>query len=378
MDDEEATRLLVGAVERPSPSGEEGEVARFLVAAMRPFAPNAALDAVGNVVATVGEGRRRVVLLGHIDTVGGQPPVRLDRGVLRGRGAVDAKGPFCAMVAAASRLPAAARAALTVELVGAVEEEAPSSRGARHRLVASPRPDLVVIGEPSGWDAVTIGYKGRLDAVVEARRPAGHSARAEASASEAVVEAWQALRAWAEARSGAASGAFAAVGATLLALGSGGDGLEDRARAHVALRLPPSCPPGEAGDAVRQAVAAAAEASGVALSLSVGTGESAYRGPRDTPLTRAFRTAIRRHGGTPRLTLKTGTSDMNVVAPHWPVPMLAYGPGDAALDHAPDEHLRVDEYLRSIRVLVTALEALAHAGSRPRGRSLDAPPGYAA
>ena len=50
---------------------------------------------------------------------------------------------------------------------------------------------------------------------------------------------------------------------------------------------------------------------------------------------------------------------MNVVAPRWPVPMLAYGPGDSALDHTPEERLHVAEFLTVMRVLVTALEELA-------------------
>jgi hypothetical protein len=85
---------------------------------------------------------------------------------------------------------------------------------------------------------------------------------------------------------------------------------------------------------------------------------SPYRGPRDTPLVRAFKGAIRRAGGKPRLKLKTGTSDMNVVAPVWDVPMLAYGPGDASLDHTPQEHLSLPDYARAVAVLTTALTGL--------------------
>jgi LysW-gamma-L-lysine carboxypeptidase len=50
---------------------------------------------------------------------------------------------------------------------------------------------------------------------------------------------------------------------------------------------------------------------------------------------------------------------MNVVAPAWGCPIIAYGPGDSSLDHTPHEHVSVAEYLRSIRVLRTALERIA-------------------
>jgi len=59
--------------------------------------------------------------------------------------------------------------------------------------------------------------------------------------------------------------------------------------------------------------------------------------------------------------LKTGTSDMNVVGPAWGCPLLAYGPGDSGLDHTPDEHIEIAEYLRAIDVLETALAQMQHA-----------------
>jgi len=68
--------------------------------------------------------------------------------------------------------------------------------------------------------------------------------------------------------------------------------------------------------------------------------------------------AIRQAGGEPSFTLKSGTSDMNVVAPVWGTPILAYGPGDSALDHTPDEHILVSEYLRAVDVLEAVLRTL--------------------
>jgi LysW-gamma-L-lysine carboxypeptidase len=57
--------------------------------------------------------------------------------------------------------------------------------------------------------------------------------------------------------------------------------------------------------------------------------------------------------------LKTGTSDMNVVAPGWPgTAIVAYGPGDSSLDHTPHEHLELGDLYRSIAVLQQALSDL--------------------
>ncbi|WP_448377751.1 M20/M25/M40 family metallo-hydrolase, partial [Fervidobacterium sp.] len=118
------------------------------------------------------------------------------------------------------------------------------------------------------------------------------------------------------------------------------------------LRLPPRLPPEEA---IRHLTAYAPPT----LELEFFGREVPYLGPKDTPLTRALRQGIRKAGGKPVFKLKTGTSDMNVLAPHWRVPMVAYGPGDSALDHTPHEHIEVEEFLKGITVLKEALEVLA-------------------
>jgi hypothetical protein len=50
---------------------------------------------------------------------------------------------------------------------------------------------------------------------------------------------------------------------------------------------------------------------------------------------------------------------MNVYADAWDCPMATYGPGDADLDHAPDEHLPLAEFDRAIDVLTRAAADLA-------------------
>jgi LysW-gamma-L-lysine carboxypeptidase len=77
-----------------------------------------------------------------------------------------------------------------------------------------------------------------------------------------------------------------------------------------------------------------------------------------TEVARAFRVAIRQAGGSPRLLRKTGTSDMNLYAAAWDCPMVTYGPGDSDLDHAPNEHLPLDEFDTAVAVLVDVAERL--------------------
>ena len=86
---------------------------------------------------------------------------------------------------------------------------------------------------------------------------------------------------------------------------------------------------------------------------------------RRTTLAGAFLAAIRAEGGRGTFVTKTGTSDMNVIGPRWGCPIVAYGPGDSAYDHTPDERIHLPEYLQSIRVLTGVLGRLdAILGSR--------------
>lgn len=353
----DVVELLRGALAIPSVSGNEREVAEYLVSSMASFAGEAFVDEASNAVAVLGSGPLRVTFLGHIDTVAGEVPVRLEDGLLYGRGAVDAKGAFCAAMAAAARLSEAAGDGITLTLIGASGEEAPGSRGARHAVGAYPPPDLLIIGEPSGWEGITLGYKGRLVLAAVLIKQSAHSAGSAASAAEDGAALWNLVRAWAEERSEGRSGIFERVQTTLQRIVSADDGLEQRCDLTIGLRLPPWLPPDKARSELEARLPAGAE-------YRFSGAEAPYRGPKDTHLTRAFRKAIRAQGGTPRFKLKTGTSDMNVVAPSWPAPVVAYGPGDSTLDHTPYEHVSVTDLRRASDVLLSVFQEFAQTPER--------------
>ncbi|WP_019588678.1 [LysW]-lysine hydrolase [Deinococcus apachensis] len=346
----EARELVRQAVAIPSVSGEEGPVARFLVEWMMERGFRAHVDDAGNAVGERGHGPLTVMLLGHIDTVPGDIPVRVEGDVLHGRGSVDAKGSFCAFVAAVAALPETALAGARFICVGATEEEAPSSRGARH-VMRQYSPALVLIGEPSGWEGLTLGYKGRLVVRVRVGKDNFHTAGEGTSAADDLAEAWFRVREWAAGTAG--EGIFGTVQATIQHLSSGTDGLMQVAEGTFGLRLPPQLTPAQAEAELLDLLA------DLPATLTFGGHEVAVRHPRDNALTRALRVAIREQGGRPVFKVKTGTSDMNVVAERWPVPTVAYGPGDSALDHTPNEHLDLAEYDRAVRVLASALARLA-------------------
>ena len=103
MSNDYAVDLLTRMVKIYSPSGSEGEISKFLAAEMEKLGFRVHRDEVGNVIGEIGEGSPVVLLCGHMDTVEGEIPVRVEDGQLYGRGSVDAKGPLAAMIVAASK-----------------------------------------------------------------------------------------------------------------------------------------------------------------------------------------------------------------------------------------------------------------------------------
>jgi predicted acetylornithine/succinylornithine family transaminase/N-acetyl-ornithine/N-acetyl-lysine deacetylase len=314
------------------------------------LSPAAPLDVTGDT------DQQSIILLGHMDTVQGNIPVELQDGVLYGRGAVDAKGPLAAFLCATARLARLERTSSLkhpVIVIGAVEEESATSRGAR-AVVERFQPSACIIGEPSGSQSVTIGYKGRLLVEYCITRPIRHSAVPGQNSSEVAIAFWnrvcQHAAAWNEQH--AANSTFSALMPSLRSINSGQDGLEEQTRLFIGYRWPPDYNIAD----LRALLELWALEDGAQLSFS--GEEVAFQTTRTTPLSKAFITAIRTVGGQPSFKLKTGTSDMNVVGPIWGQNVLAYGPGDSRLDHTPREHIHINEYLQAIDVLELVLREL--------------------
>lgn len=345
--------LLHGMLTVASYSGQEGTLAHYLRRQAHQMGLHAYVDEVGNFVATthVDETTQQpLVLLGHMDTVPGNIPVRLEDGILYGRGAVDAKGPLAAFLCAVARVAQAGMVQRPLVVVGAVEEESATSRGAR-AVVERYRPAACIIGEPSGSRAVTIGYKGRLLVEYRLTRPMSHSAGAQEHSNEVAVSFWERVRAHATTWNAqhAGSSAFAALSPSLRSINSVTVDVEEQTRLLIGYRLPPAFDIA----ALRTQLEQWAQADGAELHFS--GEEQPFQTTRTTALARSFIAALRATGVQPAFKYKTGTSDMNVVGPVWGQNIVAYGPGDSSLDHTPQEHIRLDEYAHAIAVLEQVL-----------------------
>jgi succinyl-diaminopimelate desuccinylase len=178
------------AIDTQNPPGREAEAAALLAADLEAigFATEvrSLADGRANVVGRIDNGGGPCFAFNsHMDTVpagGGWAgdPFRLTErdGKLFGRGACDAKGSIVAM-AEAGRLLAAQRDLWRGTLVIMfVADEETDGGGSRALAKQGPRPDLIVVGEPTN-NAVFSAHKGCLRPLIRAKGKAAHSGRPE-------------------------------------------------------------------------------------------------------------------------------------------------------------------------------------------------------
>jgi len=352
---------LIGLVSQYSPSGQERAAVEWLVARMRSLGYNDAfIDDAGNAVGVMGQGPKQVILLGHIDTVPGEISVRIEpvgeqhaAPLLYGRGSVDAKGPLACFVDAVAQV--GIKDGWQFIVIGAVEEER-NSEGARF-VATQYKPDFAIIGEPNQWDRVALGYKGSAWANITVKRGQAHTASGEETAAEAAVEVWLKIKAHVDSFNTDKQKVFDKLLLTLRGMESDSNDFEQWARLKVGVRLPVEVSP-EAWYNKLQEIINDSHLQGDCHLELVGFPVPAWGCEKNTSLVRSFLTGIRSNGGEPRFVYKTGTADLNIIAPVWKCPAVVYGPGDSALDHTPNEHIALEDYAKSVAVLVDVLDGL--------------------
>jgi len=339
VDEIEVLERLVGEY---SPSGaEEPAVRTFCRLAVR-LGYQARMDRAGNGLAVRGRGRPRTVFLGHIDTVPGRLPTGRRRGRVHGRGSVDAKGALAAALVAGADFAGPG----SLEIVACVGEET-DSRGARH--LARRRPvDAVIAGEPNRWDGIGVGYKGCVRVTAAFSGPARHLSSPYPTSADRALEWTNRLRA--DTAAGPDASAFRTLSMKVAAVRTE-VGARDTTHVTVDLRLPP-------GTRHRDVLARLPRIASEPRVRTIARIEP-WEAGAGTPVVAALVAAIRAEGARPTLWRKSGTSDLNLVAPVWRCPAAVYGPGDPHLDHTARESLPEEELRRAVRVLRRAFARLA-------------------
>lgn len=358
---EYAVQLLTSLLKIYSPSGKEEEIRVFLADEMRRLGFSVQIDDVGNVIGEVGHGKPCVLLCGHMDTVPGYIPVRVVDDKLYGRGAVDAKACLAAMVVA-GYMHARADPAGKIFVVGVVDEEG-SSRGIKHLVERGIPADYAVFGEPSGVDGIIIGYKGCLHLKVTCETRTGHSAAPWLfeNAIEKSFEIWREIRKLRLPQERPESPFYSVTSClTKIEGGETASVVPSRCRIHLDIRVPPQLTCQQVLDGIGKLVKRYQAANPeVMVKVEVESLTEPFESDKNSPIIRAFSWAIRKvRSKQPILLRKTGTGDMNVLGGAMKIPVVTYGPGDSRLDHMPNEHVEIQEYLDAIHVYREAVVRL--------------------
>jgi LysW-gamma-L-lysine carboxypeptidase len=305
----EDIELLKQIVSIYSETGQTEQAVEFL----RSWAVEKQMEAVVDRGALIVNPKANdLLVLGHIDTVPGELPVKIEDCILRGRGSVDAKGPLCAAMVALSRSP---QYWDKVRFVAVPDEEKDSETAKWIREEYSPSPTVIL--EPGGWEGITISYQGRMLLKASAKSGPSHSGAEGNFAVESLMDCVDNIR--------------KETGARILELR--GDIRNAEATLDIRYTEKPEIP---------------SLSENIQLDIIEETPPA--RSEKNTGLVRSFISSIRKNGGKPVFKRKTGTSDMNMIAERWDVPILAYGPGYSKLDHTDEEHISLDEFKRSVDV----------------------------
>lgn len=365
---EQAVQLLTNLLGIYSPSGKEEVISEFLVEEMKRLGFTVRKDAIGNVIGEIGDGKPIILLCGHMDTVAGHIPLRVEKNKIYARGAVDAKGPLAAMVTAAATVAQEPVFNGKIVVASVVEEEA-TSRGVKHLIKDGVSADYAIFGEPSGVGNITIGYKGNLHIKIMVETETGHSSTPwlYENAIEKAFEIWQQIK-------GSFSPLetrqtpFYAVTACLTKVSGGraNSVIPFESEIHIDLRIPPTFTATQVYNNAKKIIAQyAADNPKAVVRVSIEDSNEPFEVDKSSPLVKALSSSIRKVLGKPATLLrKTGTGDMNILGRAMDVAIVTYGPGDSHLDHTKDEHIVISEYLDSIQIYKETLLKLTELNNK--------------
>jgi len=347
-DKTEVGKLLLKLIEVYTPPGSEPKLHSTLFELTRKLGfEDAYVDDIGNFFASYGKGATRILLASHLDTVPGKLEASFDGEIVKGRGAVDAKGPFLSFLLAASEAAESIRG-VEIQVAGLVREEL-DGLGAKHLVEQGFKVDHVLIGEPTNL-GVAIAYRGSITAEARVSARGGHSSAPYIgeSALDKILDFILDVKE----KFGGSSYDEITSAITTLNAGDWPGRLPEEARAHVNIRFPRSYEL----DSVMRDLLNIAEKHGVQLKVIDST--PPVEVGLNSKMVRAMIRGCLRNGLKPRLVKKTGTSDMNTLA-ELTNSIAAFGPGDSRLAHTRDEEISVDALIKASRIIAAALLELA-------------------
>lgn len=348
-----AIKLLKKALEIYTPSRSEAELANLIKEKCLDDLgfETVNIDSVGNVIATKGSGDPRILLCGHMDTVPGQIPVRIDSGFLFGRGASDAKAPLISMLLACSEFKQSG----TIIFAGVVDEEG-NATGIKELAKNKLSIDYAIFGEPSGINKITISYKGRLalrltcDVLDSAHASAPWLSK---NSIEEVYEVWKLLSNEISSKYNKTDIKSKSLSFSLTEIsgGSSHNVTPQKCKITIDIRVPNGVKCLEVLDYLDNSIKNISETRKLKVTYRIEDMTEPFEADHSSPLVRALSLSILDICKIrPVLLRKTGTGDMNVLGNSLNIPMVTYGPGEPHVSHSRDEKVELQSYLTSIEI----------------------------
>jgi acetylornithine deacetylase/succinyl-diaminopimelate desuccinylase-like protein len=237
------------------------------------------------------------------------------------------------------------------------------------------RPAMAVVAEWTSAQTIALGYRGRIELLVETRGRTAHGSRPHqgVNAVEHMAEVvLPAIKKYVRELPFTPRSEFMingpSVAVTMIQGGVKVNVIPDLCKAQLDIRLAPGQEPDKVAAGLEDlAVALREGVSDLKVSLETGVKKFPFVTPPETFLVRELSACIREVlGREVTLVGKTGCSDGNIIAERLGIPVIAYGPGNAT-GHAPNEFIEINDYLDSIRVLTAAVPRLV--GKGPERRS---------
>lgn len=344
----EEVEILENLIKIYSPSGEERELSDYLVDFLKSNDFNVEQDRELNVISTLGKGPPYILLTSHMDTVKGKLQFKKEGTKIYGRGACDAKSPLAALLCVFMRFKNKEFKGSLV-FAGVTGEEMPNSRGTLE-LMKKIKADFIFLGEPGSANGVTIGYKGRLLLEVLFKGKASHSSSDEENPilnfidfSNKVCKLYKEKNIF-ESLSYSPTSIYAE---------SESNVLPRECKVTMDFRIPPGLSYKEVFKEISEIIDGEVKllegVDGVLIS-------------KNNIIVKTLVKAIRDKGLLPKYKKKTGTSDMNLLV-KLTENIVTYGPGDSSLDHTDREFIDIEEYLKSINILESAILELCRTTS---------------
>ncbi len=360
-------RTLSSIVQIPSFSGKEEAVCRKIAALCTEAGlDEVRIDGLGNVIARVGKGPRKIVFDAHIDTVGVGDPSRwatdpfsglIRDGLVLGRGTSDQKGGAAAMIAAARILKETGYdGVFSVYFTFTVLEEDCDGLCWRYLIEKEGlRPQFAVSTEPTSCRLYR-GHRGRMEIEAQVRGISAHGSAPERGESAAYKTARAAL-AVERMNETLATDEFLGKGTAVVsridAHGPSQCAVPDQGSLYIDRRLTWGETADQALAQVRNAMAGDVEK--VAMPRYEGRGWNGARYDQDLyfptwkiaedhPLVTGGREAYHAlFGRQPEVGKWTFSTNCVAICGVHGIPCIGFGPGDEDKAHAPNEQTRIDD-----------------------------------